>query len=229
MKKIIAAVFAFVIAVNVYSQDSAFTQTKESQKSITQTQALQLLKDGNSRFTSGKELNRNLMGQVEQTAKGQYPYAVILSCIDSRTSCELIFDQGMGDIFNARLAGNIVDEDVLGSMEFACKITGAKLIVVLGHTNCGAIKGACDKAELGNLTSLLKKIESVSDAVKTEGERSSKNHDFVEDVAKENVLNGIKEIKDKSSVLKEMLDKGEIDIVGGMYDLETGKVVFYDK
>jgi len=210
-------------------KDSTVTQTKESQTKMTPVQALQMLKDGNSRFVAGKELDRNLMQQVKQTSKGQYPYAVVLSCIDSRASSELIFDQGMGDIFNARIAGNIVDEDALGGMEFSCKVMGAKLIVVLGHTSCGAIKGACDKVELGNLTSLLKKIEPVVASVKSEGDRSSKNDVFVEEVSKENVMYGMKEIKERSAVLKEMIDKGEIIMVGGMYDVETGKVIFYEK
>jgi carbonic anhydrase len=214
---------------NSQKKDSTVTQTKESQTKMTPVQALQMLKDGNTRFVAGKELNRNLMQQVQQTSKGQYPYAVVLSCIDSRASSELIFDQGIGDIFNARIAGNIVDEDALGGMEFSCKVMGAKLIVVLGHTSCGAIKGACDKVELGNLTTLLKKIEPVVASVKSEGDRSSKNHEFVEEVSKENVMYGIKEIKEKSPVLKKMIDKGEIAIVGGMYDIETGKVTFYEK
>ena len=214
---------------NIQKKDSAVTQTKESQSSMTKSTALQMLKDGNARFVSGKTLSRNMMEQVKQTAKGQYPYAVILSCIDSRASSELIFDQGMGDIFNSRVAGNVVDDDVLGGMEFACKVTGAKLIVVLGHTNCGAIKGACDRVELGNLTSLLAKIQPVVTSVKTEGDRNSKNHEFVEEVSKDNVMHGIEEIKQKSTVLKEMIDKGEIGIVGGMYDIETGKVTFYEK
>lgn len=227
MKKIIA-LFLLLICFDIFAQDSAVTQTKESQKNTSYKDALQMLKDGNDRFISGTELKRNLLQQAHQTAAAQYPYAVIVSCIDSRSPGELIFDQGIGDIFNARIAGNIINEDILGSLEFACKVTGAKLIVVLGHTNCGAIKGACDRVEMGNLTSLLSKIESVADTVKTEGERNSKNHDFVEDVSKENVLNGIKIINEKSPLLKEMLDKGEIGIVGGMYDLETGKVTFYE-
>lgn len=210
-------------------KDSTVTQTKESQSKMTPVQALQMLKDGNARFVSGKELNRNLMQQVKETSKGQYPYAVILSCIDSRASSELVFDQGMGDIFNARIAGNIVDEDVLGSMEFSCKVMGSKLIVVLGHTSCGAIKGACDKVEMGNLTSLLKKIEPVAASIKNEGDRSSKNHEFVEEVSKENVIHSIKDIKEKSPILKEMIDKGEVKIVGGMYDIETGVVTFYEQ
>ena len=227
MRKLIV-LFLLLICVGISAQDSAVTQTKESQKKISYKDALQMLKNGNERFVTGSELKRNLLQQAYQTANGQYPYAVIVSCLDSRSSSELIFDQGIGDIFSARVAGNIINEDILGSLEFACKVTGSKLIVVLGHTNCGAIKGACDRVEMGNLTGLLSKIETVADSVKTDGERNSKNHDFVEDVSKENVLYGIQLIKEKSPILKEMLDKGEIGIVGGMYDLETGKVTFYE-
>lgn len=229
MRQLSVCFLLFALCFNLYSQDSAITQTKESQMNTTCKDALQMLKEGNSRFVSGKELSRNLMGQAHQTASGQYPYAVIVSCIDSRVSSELIFDQGMGDIFNARIAGNIINEDILGSIEFACKVTGAKLIVVLGHTNCGAVKGACDKVEMGNLTGLLLKIETVADSTKTEGERNSKNYEFVEDVSKNNVLNGINLIKEKSPILNEMIEKEEIGIVGGMYDLETGIVTFYEK
>ena len=227
MRKLIV-LFLLLICVGISAQDSAVTQTKESQKKISYKDALQMLKNGNERFVTGSELKRNLLQQAYQTANGQYPYAVIVSCLDSRSSSELIFEQGIGDIFSARVAGNIINEDILGSLEFACKVTGSKLIVVLGHTNCGAIKGACDRVEMGNLTGLLSKIETVADSVKTDGERNSKNHDFVEDVSKENVLYGIQLIKEKSPILKEMLDKGEIGIVGGMYDLETGKVTFYE-
>jgi carbonic anhydrase len=233
MKNILRIFFFIVLGFTFYThynyaQQSAITQTKESQNSMTPANALKMLKEGNSRFVSSSEVTRNLMQQVKQTSAGQYPFAMILSCVDSRTSSELIFDQGIGDVFNARIAGNIIDEDVLGSMEFACKVTGAKLIVVLGHTNCGAIKGACDKVEMGNLTALLSKIEPVADLVKTTGERNSKNLEFVEDVSKENVLSGIKLIKERSPILKEMLEKGEIGIIGGMYDLETGIVTFYE-
>ena len=172
-------------------------------------------------------LNRNLIEQVKATAGGQYPYAVVLNCLDSRVIPESVFDQGIGDIFDARIAGNFVNEDILGSMEFACKITGAKLILVIGHTNCGAIKGAIDEAELGNLTQLLDKIKPAVARTKYDGERTSKNLEYVDLVSKENVILAIENIKLKSPVLKEMFDKGEIDIVGCMYDLKTGKVEFY--
>ena len=211
----------------IQSQDKAVTQTKETQSAMTPDAALQMLKDGNQRFVDAKPLSRDLKEQVHATAQKQYPYAVILSCIDSRVPPELVFDQGIGDFFSARLAGNITDEDVLGSMEFACKITGAKLIVVLGHTNCGAIKGAIDDAKLGNLTGLLSKIKPAVDETKSDGDRTSKNHDFVDKVSKQNVLDVMKEIREKSPVLDEMIKNGEVKIVGGMYDLETGKVEFY--
>jgi carbonic anhydrase len=202
--------------------------TKETQSSMTPEKALQTLKEGNERFVNNQQTDRDLLQQVKETAGGQYPFAVVLSCIDSRTSSELIFDQGFGDIFNARVAGNIVNEDILGSMEFACKVAGSKLIVVLGHTSCGAIKGACDHVELGNLTGLIKKIEPSVEAVNYNGERSSKNSEFVEMVAQDNVLRMVEEIKDKSSILKDMIENGEIGIAGAMYDVKTGLVEFYD-
>ena len=205
------------------------TQTKETQSSITPAQAKQILLEGNQRFVNNQMIKRDLLQQVKQTANGQYPFAVVLSCIDSRTSSELVFDQGIGDIFNARIAGNIINEDILGSMEFACKLAGSKLIVVLGHTSCGAIKGACDHAEMGNLTTLVKKITPTVESVKYSGERSSKNKEFVELVAQQNVARMTNEIRQKSPILKEMLEKGEIALVGGMYHVETGVVEFYDE
>ena len=170
------------------------------------------------------------MNQVKQTSTGQYPFATVLSCIDSRVSSELIFDQGIGDIFSVRIAGNFVNEDILGSMEFACKLAGTKLVVVLGHTACGAVKGACDHARLGNLTALINKIEPAVEAVTEptdESQRNSSNIDFVNEVAKKNVYMTIDNIRESSQVLKEMEDAGEIEIVGGMYDIKTGEVIFY--
>lgn len=204
------------------------TQTKETQAQLTPARAKEILVEGNKRFVNNLKANRNLLQQVNDTSTGQFPFAIILSCIDSRTSAELIFDQGLGDIFSARIAGNIVNEDILGSMEFACKVAGSKLVVVLGHTNCGAIKGACDHVELGNLTGLVKKIAPSVEAVKYEGDRSSKNSEFVEKVAELNVHKMIDEIQDKSPILAEMIRNGEIDITGGMYDVETGAVNFYE-
>ncbi len=194
----------------------------------TPQEALQQLKDGNKRFTDGNRIPRDFTKQIVKTAQGQFPFAAIVSCIDSRVPAEIVFDQGIGDIFSARLAGNIIEQDMLGSLEFACKIAGSKLIVVMGHSGCGAIRGACDDVQMGNLTALLDKIKPVVDSVKTEGERNSNNTAFVEDVAKENVIYGIKVIKEKSPILKEMIDKGEIILVGAMYDIETGKITFYE-
>ena len=194
---------------------------------MTPSSALQALKDGNDRFVNNQMANRNLNSQVSDTASGQYPFATILHCIDSRVSAELLFDQGIGDVFSIRIAGNFVNTDILGSMEFACKLAGTKLLVVLGHTACGAVKGACDHARLGNLTSLIHNIEPAVAAVKEpadESERTSKNIDFVNAVAKKNVQMAIQDIRDRSSVLKEMEDNNEIAIVGGMYDINDGKV-----
>lgn len=210
------------------SGKSSQTITKEVQSTITPAQALQRLKDGNKRFVDGKMMVRDYNAQVKETSKGQYPHAVVLSCLDSRTSSELIFDQGLGDVFNARVAGNFENEDILGSMEFACKAAGAKLIVVVGHTNCGAVKGACDKVEMGNLTHVIQQITPSVETTQTVGERNSKNHEFVEAVSKQNVLQTINDIRKRSNILSEMEKKGEIMIVGGMYNLETGKVDFYD-
>jgi carbonic anhydrase len=177
---------------------------------------------------AGKSLHRDYIDAAHETAAGQYPYAIILSCVDSRTSSEIIFDQNLGDVFNARIAGNFVNTDILGSMEFACKVAGAKLILVVGHNKCGAVKGACDHVELGNLTNVIREISpAVENVTSVPGERNSKNDTFVEAVSKENVLLALKEIREKSTLLKEMEQKGEIMIVGGMYDLKSGKVEFY--
>jgi len=211
----------------VYSQNAAITQTKETQSAISPSDALQLLKDGHSRYLSGKMLDRNLLEQVKASASGQYPYAVVLNCLDSRVIPESVFDQGIGDIFDARIAGNFVNEDILGSMEFACKLMGAKLILVVGHTNCGAIKGAIDDAELGNLTQLLDKIKPAVAKTKYDGDKSSKNLEYVDLVSKENVMLAIENIKLRSPVLKEMLDKNEIMIAGCMYNISDGTIEFY--
>jgi carbonic anhydrase len=204
--------------------------TKETQDSLTPRMALEILQEGNGRFVKNLKAQRDLLAQVNATRDGQWPFATILSCIDSRTSAELIFDQGLGDVFSIRIAGNIVNTDILGSMEFACKIAGSKLIVVLGHTKCGAVKGACDHVEMGNLTELLSKLQP---AVYVESEtvavdkRNSENGKFVENVSALNVKRGVKTIIERSFILEEMLDKGEIGIVGAMYNIDTGKVEFY--
>ena len=204
--------------------------TKETQEKMTPQEALNTLKEGNQRFQNNIKANRNLSEQVSDTSSGQYPFATILSCIDSRVSSELIFDQGIGDIFSARVAGNFVNEDILGSMEFACKLAGTKTIVVLGHTACGAIKGACDDAKLGNLTGLLNKLKPAVNAVlepKEASLRNSSNMNFVNEVSDKNVHMTIDNIRNQSPILKEMEDKGEITIVGAMYDIADGSVTFY--
>ena len=204
------------------------THTQETQSTMTPEKALTFLKEGNQRFQQNLKANRNLLQQVNETSEGQFPFAAILSCIDSRTSSELIFDQGLGDIFSIRIAGNFINTDILGSMEFACKLAGSKLILVLGHSKCGAIKGACDHAQLGNLTSLLEKIKpAVEQVTEPQENRNSKNSLFVENVAHKNVELTIDSIPDQSPVLKEMLRKGEIGLVGGMYDVDTGAVNFF--
>jgi carbonic anhydrase len=207
------------------------TQTKELQSKLNPEKALKILMDGNKRFLGNKKADRNLLAQMGQTSKGQFPFATILSCIDSRVSSELIFDQGIGDIFSIRIAGNFVNKDILGSMEFACKLAGTKVILVLGHTACGAVKGACDDAKLGNLTSMLSKIKPAVEKVKEpqdSAQRNSSNLTFVNDVSKVNVELTIERIKNESEVLKEMQEAGEITIIGGMYHIDTGIVEIYD-
>ena len=207
------------------------SHTEETQATMTPEKSLQFLKDGNIRFQNNLKANRNLLEQVNDTSEGQFPFATILSCIDSRVSAELVFDQGLGDIFSVRIAGNFVNEDILGSMEFACKLAGTKVIVVLGHTSCGAIKGVCDDAKLGNLTTMLEKIKPAVHAVKSPEEsslRNSSNKEFVNNVAKKNVLLTIEKTLKESPVLAEMHGNGEIKIVGAMYDLKTGAVDFYE-
>ncbi len=206
-------------------------QTKETQELMTPQKSLDLLKEGNARFQNNLKANRDLLEQVKQTGKGQFPFATILSCIDSRVSSELIFDQGIGDVFSVRIAGNFVNEDILGSMEFACKLAGTKLIVVLGHTACGAVKGACDDAKLGNLTAMLSKIKPAVNSVvepKDQKLRNSSNIEFVNNVAKKNVELTIDQIMKESDVLAEMQNNGKIQIIGAMYDINTGKVSFYE-
>lgn len=201
----------------------------KARKDITPQEAIELLKKGNQRFINNLNANHDLLQQVNETSESQYPFAFILSCIDSRTSAELIFDQGLGDIFSCRIAGNVLNEDILGSMEFACKIAGAKLIMVLGHSECGAIKGACDHVEMGNLTTLLNKINPavrMEDTIKSD--RNSKNLEFVQKVATLNVKETLGMITKRSPIIDEMLKKGEIAIIGGMYDVATGVVNFYD-
>ena len=200
------------------------TQTQETQHHLTPQKALEILIEGNKRFVNNLKANRDLLKQVNETSTGQFPFAAVLSCIDSRTSAELIFDQGLGDIFSIRIAGNCVNEDILGSMEFACKVAGSKLILVLGHSKCGAIKGACDDVRMGNLTALLNKLRPAVDDTSTIGARNSTNTDFVEDVALRNVQLAVQQIPERSPIIKEMIDSGEIIIAGAMYDVTTGQV-----
>ena len=205
--------------------------TKETQASLTPRMALEILKEGNIRFISNLKAQRDLLAQVNATRDGQWPFAIILSCIDSRTSAELIFDQGLGDIFSVRIAGNIVNTDILGSMEFACKVAGSKLIVVLGHSKCGAVKGACDHVEMGNLTELLSKLQPAvyaESSVTDRDKRNSKNEIFVEHVSTINVKRGVKNIIERSFILEQMVEKGEIGVVGAMHNIETGEVEFYE-
>ena len=194
-------------------------------------QALQRLKEGNLRFQNNIKLNRDHSNEVKATSNGQYPFATVLSCIDSRVSSELIFDQGIGDLFSARIAGNFVNSDILGSMEFACKVAGTKLLVVLGHTSCGAVKGACDHVELGNLTTMLEKLSPAVQAVaepKDPSQRNSSNLHFVDAVAAKNVELTIQRIVDESPVLAELQQEGELTIIGGMYDIGSGAVAFFE-
>lgn len=205
------------------------THTKETQELLTPRMAMNILREGNERFIRNLKQQRNLLEQVNDTRDGQWPFATVLSCIDSRTSAELIFDQGLGDIFSVRIAGNIVNTDILGSMEFACKVAGSKLIVVLGHTKCGAIKGACDHVEMGNLTELLSKIQpAVYQENVTKKDRTSANYTFVENVAEINVKRSVKNIIERSFILEQMVENGQIGVIGAMYNIETGVVDFYD-
>jgi carbonic anhydrase len=201
-----------------------YTHNKESQSNLTPASALELLKTGNARFTDNLRAHHDLLEQVNVTSDGQFPFAVILSCIDSRASAELIFDQGLGDIFSVRVAGNVSNDDILGSLEFACALAGAKLVVVLGHSSCGAVKGACDGAEMGHLTGLLSKIRpSVEEVRKLDGlDRDA----FVQEVADRNVVAVVREIRGRSHVLDTMISDGRVGIVSGMYSVATGAVEF---
>ncbi|MDH5396752.1 MAG: carbonic anhydrase family protein [Cyclobacteriaceae bacterium] len=205
-------------------------QTAKTQAEITPAIALDILKQGNARFLENDPAPRNLHDQVTATATGQYPFAAVLSCIDSRIPTEIILDQGIGDIFNARIAGNFVNGDILGSLEFACKVAGAKLIVVMGHTSCGAVKGACDNVKMGNLTATLSNIRLVIDQMNIAAgeDTSSKNGEFVQRVSENNVAFTIERIKAQSPILAELVLEDKLMIVGAMYDVASGKVTFYD-
>jgi carbonic anhydrase len=205
------------------------THSTDFQNNLTPYDALQVLKEGNERFVKNLKANRNLLQQVNETAEGQYPFATILSCMDSRTSAELIFDQGLGDIFSIRVAGNILNDDILGSMEYAVKVVGTKLILVLGHTKCGAVIGACNNVELGHLTGLLKKIKPAIDReTSTTENRTGDNMVFLNNVTKLNVENTIEQIRKQSDLIAGFEKTGTIKIVGGVYGVENGKVRFFE-
>jgi carbonic anhydrase len=201
------------------------THSRLSQSTLTPQTALDFLKEGNARFVSNLRAHRNLLEQVNETRDGQWPFATVLSCIDSRTSAELVFDQGLGDIMSVRIAGNVVNEDILGSIEFSCKVAGSKLVVVLGHTNCGAIKGACDNVGFGNLATLINKIQpSVYFERATSLDRTSKNPVFVERVAAIQVRRSVEAVVERSQIVRELIEAGDVGLVGAMYDVGTGEV-----
>ncbi len=208
----------------------AEVQTPQTQAALTPAQALEVLEKGNQRFTSGKMMSRDLGDQVEATAAGQYPFAVVLGCIDSRVPTEMVFDQGVGDIFSARVAGNFVNADILGSMEFATAVAGSKVVVVLGHTACGAVKGACDNVELGNLTQTLSNVAPAVYAVPGhQGERTSKNAAFVHEVATKNVHLTVQNVIDRSPIMADLVEKGELIVIGAMYDVASGDVTWFEE
>ena len=223
-----AAIALFFAMIGAALADGGAALTRETQAKITPGKAIEMLKEGNQRFVSGKTVNRDLRAQVKQTSRGQFPFAAVVSCLDSRIPPETVFDQGIGDLFVARVAGNFVNDDILGSLEFATKLAGAKLIVIMGHTGCGAIRGACDGAQLGLLTATLANINPAVMAVQGNyTTRSSKDAKFVQAVAEMNVHLTMKKLRDRSVVLREMLDKGEIKMIGAMYDVNTGNIKFH--
>jgi carbonic anhydrase len=217
-----------VLAPPVSAQ--AETQTRATQAALTPDEILKMLKAGNERFVSGKMLQRDLHAQVKQTASGQYPMAAIMGCLDSRVPPELVFDMGIGDLFVGRVAGNYVDTDMLGSFEFATKVAGAKVILVLGHTECGAVKGACDGVQIGNLTHTLSNLAPALYAVRdVEGPRNAGNKKFVDAVTRANVELNVQALVDRSAVLRDLVKAGKLKIVGGIYDVKSGRVTFLDQ
>jgi carbonic anhydrase len=222
----IATATAILSEVPVSRLAHAAALTQAQREKLTPDDVIALMKAGNERFRLGKESPHDYLAQQKASAKAQYPAAMILSCIDSRAPAETILDLGIGDCFNARDAGNIVNDDILGSMEFACKLAGAKLVLVMGHTSCGAMKGAIDNAQLGNLTGLLAKIRPAVQATQYQGERSAKNYEFVDAVARKNVELTMPDIRRRSTVLTELETSGTIKIVGAMYNLETAQLEF---
>lgn len=206
-----------------------YTHSKETQSSLTPELAFQILKEGNERFVRNLKANRNLLQQVNETKEGQFPFATILSCMDSRTSAELIFDQGLGDIFSIRIAGNILNEDIVGSMEFGTKVVGTKIILVLGHTKCGAIVGACNGVEMGSLTGLLHKVQPAIDVeASVQENRNGSNVEFVNKVTLNHVQLTIKAIPEKSEIIRTLVQEGKLRIVGGVYNVESGVVDFFE-
>eukprot|EP00903_Cladosiphon_okamuranus_P004206 g4204.t1 len=215
---------------NMPERDLTKALTKEVQESMTPEEVLGYLKDGNGRFLSGEPIERDFLTQVRETADGQFPMATILGCIDSRVPHEIIFDKGVGDIFSARIAGNFVNTDILGSLEFATVVAGSKVIVVLGHTECGAVKGACDHVQLGNLTSTLANLApAVYSVTDVEGDRCSQNKDYVQAVAKRNVIMTVRNTIDRSPTLKDRVKEGKLIIIGAMHNVSTGVVEFYEE
>ncbi len=208
-----------------------YKHSRESQSNLLPETALQYLKEGNLRFVNNLRANRDLLSQVNATRDGQYPFATVLSCMDSRTSVELIFDQGLGDIFSIRIAGNVLNQDVIGSMEFGTQLAGSKIIVVLGHTQCGVIKGACENVRVGSLSQLLDKIKPAidSETITPAGDRNAKNADFVKNVTENNVRHVMKQVTAESPIIAELANSGAIKIVGGVYHLETGAVSFFEE
>lgn len=225
-----ALVAASGTAVQAQAYDPTVALTAESQAALTPMDVVQRLKDGNQRFVTGQAVSRDFMAQVRETAGGQYPMAAVLGCIDSRVPHEIVFDKGVGDIFSARVAGNFVNTDILGSLEFATAVAGSKVVVVLGHTECGAVKGACDHVELGNLTATLSNIApavyAVGDAVP--GERSSQNKDYVQAVAHENVEMTVRNVVERSPVMHGLVEDGKLIVIGAMHNVATGEVEFFD-
>jgi len=222
-----ACAFTPVAALSMqFAGGGSASLTKEQRDRMTPGQVIDELKKGNERFRAGKMHPHDYLAQKRYTAAGQYPAAVVLGCIDSRAPAEIVFDTGIGDTFIARIAGNVVNDDLLGSMEFACAVAGAKLVLLFGHTACGAIKGAIDDVEMGNLTGLLARVKPAITATKFEGEKSSKNAAYVDAVARTNVVVGLDNIRRRSPILADMEKKGSIQIAGAMYDLATGMVEF---
>lgn len=202
--------------------------TKEDQDKLTPVQVIDLLREGNSRFVAGEVTIRNHKAQIRKAVLSQYPKAIVLSCVDSRVPVEDVFDRGIGDMFVARVAGNFVNPDILGSMEFACRVSGSKVILILGHEHCGAVKSAIDGVELGNITEMLSKVAPAIEQTKYDGERKSSNEEYVHHVTELNVRLNIERVRNESPILKQMEVDGEIAICGGLYDMDNGEVTFLD-